>query len=568
MKNTVCKRALSVFTVCFVFSAIIILFTLRWTKEKQTHKLITEQYKVISTLYDNYLDRLPSASPEEKDRILSDIADLLNHRIILISHYGIVLFDSEGRNNTFTTDRELALALRGHITILPDSEKQTFIVSIPLKEHDDTFAVLRYYVPVKNYSFTLFRPVTVTIILALLLITGIIPLAYFYRVFFLPCSELSYTVDNLLQGNLNSRLLLKQESPFYELAENLNRYSDSIQEQILTLSRQKEQADSIIASINEGVMVLDKQQRIILHNKPFEDIVKTRVSPKTLCWEVIKSAELTELIKQVQATRQQQTSQIYYKGNYFHCSAAYIPAQEVTVLLFYNITSLKSIEKIKKDLVVNASHELRTPLTAIRGFVETLEGEVDGQAQNYLQIIMRHTDRMIHLVEDMMLLTKLEEQKAAFKPEKINLHSLLAGIIPVFEKRIRSKNLEINLDFSSSGPYVKADHYQLEQVFINLVDNAVKYTDKGSITLSTHNILKTVHVKVSDTGSGIPLRYHSRIFERFFVVDKSRSRSMGGTGLGLSIVKHILLLHRAEIYLDSSPGSGTTFTIVFPVCED
>ncbi len=275
MKNSVWKKALSIFTVCFVFSIIIIYFAIRWTEEQQSQKLVTDQYRVVSALYNDYLDRLPSADPEEKDRILSDIAALLNHRVLLISRHGTVLFDSEERHITdefFAVDNDLALALRGRISILRAPEESFIIVNVPLVEDDGLYAVLRYYVPEKDYYFTSFQPISVTIIFVLLLITGVIPLLYLYKVFFLPYSELSYTVDSLLQGHLNSCLLLKHESPFYELAEKLNRYNDQVQEKILKLSRQKEQADSIIASINEGVMVLDKQLRIILHNKPLENI--------------------------------------------------------------------------------------------------------------------------------------------------------------------------------------------------------------------------------------------------------------------------------------------------------
>jgi len=250
----------------------------------------------------------------------------------------------------------------------------------------------------------------------------------------------------------------------------------------------------------------------------------------------------------------------------FLCSATFLKSGEEVVVVFHDITQVKNIEKIKKDFVVNVSHELRTPLTAIKGFVETLEEEVDGKIQHYIDIIKRHTDRLINIVRDLLLLSELEEKGVTLEIEEVNVKNTVERIIPLFEQRLREKNLTLNLKVEGNLPPIKADPFKLEQMFMNLMDNAVKYTEKGGVFISVKKVREQkVCIEIQDTGIGIPKEHLPRIFERFYVVDKSRSRSFGGTGLGLSIVRHIVLLHNGSIDVESSPGSGTTFSITLPV---
>ncbi len=232
---------------------------------------------------------------------------------------------------------------------------------------------------------------------------------------------------------------------------------------------------------------------------------------------------------------------------------------------------LKNAEIVKRDFATNVSHELRTPLTAIKGFAETLEDEVDPKSRRHVDIIRVHTDRLITIVQDLLTLSEIEEKEANLEFEDVNIVELLENVKNLFTEKIIEKGLELKFVIDENIPHLKADSFKLEQMFINLIDNAVKYTEKGGITISIKQVPEVlpqnefVVFEIMDTGIGISEKYLIRIFERFFVVDKSRSRKLGGTGLGLSIVKHIVQLHNGRITVESTPDTGSKFTVILPI---
>jgi len=234
------------------------------------------------------------------------------------------------------------------------------------------------------------------------------------------------------------------------------------------------------------------------------------------------------------------------------------------VATLQDISEVHKLNRMKKDFVLNMSHELRTPLTAIRGYAETLEQEVDAERRVYVETILRHADRLIKIVEDLLALSTLEEKSTSLEREPVDLRALAETVLKLFEPKARAKNLALQLTEEESLPVIQADPFRLEQMLINLIDNAVKYTEKGSIEVILEKAEHGIALEIVDTGIGIPEEDQDRIFERFYVVDKSRSRKLGGTGLGLSIVKHIVLHHGGKIDLRSTPGVGSTFRVFLP----
>jgi two-component system phosphate regulon sensor histidine kinase PhoR len=234
------------------------------------------------------------------------------------------------------------------------------------------------------------------------------------------------------------------------------------------------------------------------------------------------------------------------------------------MVIFHDITEIKNTEKIKKDFILNVSHELRTPLTAIKGFIESLGTEIDKKNLRYLDILKRNTERLINIVNDLLVLSELEDRETVLRLEDVDLNQLIEDIRKIFEQKLKEKKLNLKIQSADKHITVKADSFQLEQIFINLIDNAIKYTQKGGIVITVKQDKKYTTISIEDTGIGIPKENLTRIFERFYVVNKSRSRSLGGTGLGLSIVKHIVLLHNGKIDVESTLGKGTKFTISLP----
>jgi two-component system phosphate regulon sensor histidine kinase PhoR len=252
-----------------------------------------------------------------------------------------------------------------------------------------------------------------------------------------------------------------------------------------------------------------------------------------------------------------------------HASAiALAPAGHGVLLVLHDVTELRRLERVRTEFVANVSHELRTPLTSIRGYLETLlDGALADPANGvrFLEIAHTHAERLSRLVDDLLQLSDIETGKLVLKPALLSLHDVAAEVVVFFEKQAEQKRL--TLVNNVPDIQVQADWDRLTQIFVNLVDNAVKYTPtRGSITLAAERWSGAfVHVWVVDTGIGIPSIDLPRITERFYRVDKARSRELGGTGLGLAIVKHLVQAHGGELWLESELGKGTTVNFSLPV---
>lgn len=242
------------------------------------------------------------------------------------------------------------------------------------------------------------------------------------------------------------------------------------------------------------------------------------------------------------------------------------------VAVFHDITAIKRTEKMRRDFVANVSHELRTPLSAIKGYAETLlEGALYDQevSKDFVEVIHRHSLRLSRLVEDLLDLSKLESPD--FHPElkPISLRPLISRVLALVENNVVGKNLTLFTHLPEDLPRVVANVSNLEQVFTNLLDNAIKYTPEGGkIAVSAFQDGDMIQISVKDTGLGMEAKHIPRLFERFYRVDKARSRDLGGTGLGLSIVKHIIQYHGGEIWVESAPNKGSTFSFTLRKSEE
>jgi len=365
-------------------------------------------------------------------------------------------------------------------------------------------------------------------------------------------------------GDFDFKIFLKKKGQLKELADNFNYMTDRIRDSFEDLLHQKRELDSIIASLRDGLLVLNREGKILIANKSFKNIIREEPIEGKFYWEVIRETVLDELVKKAKKKKGNLKGEIYLSGRSFLCSATFLESTEEVVLVFHDITQMKNLEKMKRDFVANISHELRTPLTAIKGFVETLEEEVEEEKRAYTDIIKKHTERLINIIQDLLFLSELEGREVKLEVEKVDLKKIVEGLLPVFERRLKEKGLQLKVLSDPEFPLIEADPFKIEQMFINLIDNAIKYTDRGEISISLKKRENRVIIEVQDTGIGISEEHLPRIFERFYVVDKSRSRKMGGTGLGLSIVKHIVLLHNGSIDVESTPSVGTKFIISLP----
>lgn len=334
--------------------------------------------------------------------------------------------------------------------------------------------------------------------------------------------------------------------------------------------------EAIAANMQTGVLVLDNGGRVVYANpfllrsfpvkggitgKPFEDIMRDANLLDTV-WCCIKDpCSCTEVIE------------ISEGGRFFKVNLNRITGDgEAGLLLFiHDITEEKRVETIKKDFVANVSHELRTPLASIKGYSETLlDGGVDDDEtrNEFLRVIDRHATRMSRLIDDLLILSRLESQQMPVASGSVDLAEVITYITRGVEKQAQDKNIDISTNIPEDLPRVVGDRDRLEQVVVNLLDNAIKYTPAGgSIVLTAAEAGGEVRIDVRDTGIGIPAEDISRIFERFYRVDKARSRELGGTGLGLAIVKHIIQGLNGRLSVESTPGKGSTFSFTLKAAK-
>ncbi|MBN2465073.1 PAS domain-containing protein, partial [candidate division WOR-3 bacterium] len=354
-----------------------------------------------------------------------------------------------------------------------------------------------------------------------------------------------------------------------QLGDDFNAMVFSTKTLVDELRQQREALGAVVRSIQEGLAVVDSSGRIVLANASFRRLTGEPKAEGRYYWEVIREPDFIELIRSVTPDNPTAVREFELAGRVFACSANYLPAARQVVLTLHDNSEVTRSAQMKRDFVQNVSHELRTPLTAIKGFAETMETTIDHGNRAYLETIIRNTDRLVSLVQDLLTLSELEERGAELQLEAVNLKEVAEQMLKLFDKAARDKGLALKLSASAWTGTLRADRFKLEQVFTNLLDNAIKYTEKGEVEIRLKREAEPdapirAVIEVRDTGPGISAEHLPRIFERFYVVDKGRSRQLGGTGLGLSIVKHIVLLHGGEVSVKSTPGAGTTFRVTLP----
>lgn len=331
--------------------------------------------------------------------------------------------------------------------------------------------------------------------------------------------------------------------------------------------------DTILESLEDGVIAQDQRGRVQLFNGAAErlfDLPRSEVLGRPLL-EVIREYDLAEALEAaaVQGASQTRTVRLMrpVERELQIRSAPLRSAEEGldgAVAVLRDVTEMRRLEQVRTEFVANVSHELRTPLTALKGFIETLlDGAVDdpATARRFLEIVRRETDRLVSLISDLLDLSRLESPHLDVPLVPVDLSSLAVECVELFRQRAESRSIELSCQLPGAL-WVMGDASLLRQVLINLVDNAVKYTPVGGqVWISGQREGSWAELAVSDTGPGIPGRALNRVFERFYRVDKARSRAMGGTGLGLSIVRHAVERQGGRIWVESSPGEGSTFRV-------
>jgi two-component system phosphate regulon sensor histidine kinase PhoR len=362
------------------------------------------------------------------------------------------------------------------------------------------------------------------------------------------------------------------------MVELINALTTQLNECIQLDSQQRTQEKAIFASMIEGVIAIDTQRRIININEAAANLFHVSVEGALghRVEEVVRIRAVLDFIDKILDEKKPviKTLQLYgEKEKYLRAHGTLLldsNGEDMGALVvLFDITRMKQLEMIRKEFAANVSHELKTPITGIKGFVETLlEGQHhdEDEAKRYLNIIARQTDRLAAIIDDLLSLARIEQdiEQDRITLARSEIRPVIEGSVSTYEDLANKKGIAVNINCDESL-HAEINTQLLEQAIGNLIDNAIKYSDSnGIIEVSTRKIGSEIEIAVRDEGCGIEERHFSRLFERFYRVDKARSRDLGGTGLGLAIVKHIALSHRGRVDVRSAPGEGSTFTIRFP----
>lgn len=378
-------------------------------------------------------------------------------------------------------------------------------------------------------------------------------------------------IEAISDGDHQS-VYVRNDGDIYGIGGAVNELADHVEARFHELDTHKSRLEATFLSMFDGVMILDREGNILLINKALQDLLEIHddvAGSKPI--EIIRNQDIQELADAVLSmvksaeTREIIIYQPYERTVMVHATAIKRDEQlDGAILVFHDITELRRLEQVRRDFVANVSHELRTPMTNIKGYSETLlDGALEDPkvAREFVQIIKGDSDHLTQLIDDLLQLAKIESGTGTFDKRLHDLKGIIDSVVRDLAPQARKRNVTIE-NRIASPVYATVDSRAMTQVFINLIDNAIKYNQEGGkVNIFARQDGDVLTISVSDTGVGIPAEDLSRVFERFYRVDKAHSRKVDGTGLGLSIVKHILQLHGGEIIVQSEPGRGSTFQI-------
>ncbi|MDX1357512.1 MAG: ATP-binding protein [Clostridia bacterium] len=391
------------------------------------------------------------------------------------------------------------------------------------------------------------------------------------RSFAKPISKLSEHAEEISKGNYSHRIAREQKhNELSRLIESFNGMTEELEQSFSEASDRNRELSTLLNTINESIIAVNENYEILFANErikvlPGFDLVESGGNIS-----LIKNSGVLELIETTMAEKNTVQKEINSYNLILSCFASYFELDDGAgvIISLQDITRIKQLERLRYEFVSNVTHELNTPLTSIKGFIETLkEGAIKDTvtAMKFLNIIEIESERLSNLINDILTLSSIENENVLGVREQVNLRSIANDALILLSNSISDKEIKVTNDIDSSI-YVSADSDRIKQLFINLIDNSVKYNVRGGkVDIYTINNNGIVEIHVKDTGIGIDDAHKSRLFERFYRVDKGRSREMGGTGLGLSIVKHIAILYDGSVSVESKVGEGSDFCITLPV---
>jgi len=574
------------FKILFSYLVIVCLsfFILDLLIKDEIKKVMTDKIEAELLTYAQLID-LNSA--QKMSDQFQQIARISNSRVTLVDSQGKVFADSEKdittMENHFSRPELQEARLKGKGKSIRFSQTigvDMLYVAIPMKSQSQITGYVRLARPLHDVQSAI-EKVYQSVFLAMMIVALIalfIALIFSYRLT-APIRAMERFTERLRQGHPVGTIFLETSDETKKLADNINYLVEELQSQIRLANEEKSKLMTAFTSMTEGVLILNSEDKIEFVNQALSDILSQYgdIKGRTLM-EAFRDVELQKAFLKFKEKHDAVVEEITLGGgiepiilSVSISSVHNYPDKEKAMLVFYDVTRLKKLEKIRVDFVANVTHEIRTPLTSIIGYLETIKaGTISNidETKRFVDISLKQAQRLNRLVDDLLVISKVELGELDFRFEEISLRNALGGVIPLVEAKVKLKNITIHNKVPENDVTIRADRDRLTQILVNVLDNAVKFTpEDGSIYIDAGQKNNYAVLTILDTGIGIPKEEVQRLGERFYRVDRSRSRDLGGTGLGLSIVKHLMIVHGGRMEIESQLGRGTKVSLFFPVIK-
>jgi two-component system, OmpR family, phosphate regulon sensor histidine kinase PhoR len=567
VRNRIFLKALAAFVAVIAAATLTMDISIRRIWES---RLTSDIEKLLVQNAQSFALRIENDSRHSLQQMAEEESRITETRVTVIARDGQVLADTEADPNSMENHAgrpEVAAALEGktgtNMRLSHTVGVEFLYVAVPSGQKVVRLAypLTAFRAHISEIRGTLLKATALALGLALLL-----ALAVAQNVS-VRLKRIVRFAENVASGDLGARIAETSGDEIGQVATALDRTARRLEENFDSVRESRAQLEALLNSMNEGVIAVSPEMKVMWANQAMRSIVHRQVEMGAPLTELVRHPDFLATMSAALKSRKRENAIIGYLSGRrsFSMTAEPLP-NGGAVSVLHDLSEIERVEKTRRDFIANVSHELRTPLTSIRGYAETLlEGnEITGDARDFLQVIRRNAERMGRLTEDLLVLARVEsgEEKYDFRPH--SARELITEAAASMQSTANEAGMEIEIE-SVPEATVLADPYAIHQVFSNLISNAARYAQSGKkLVIGATEQPEAVEFYVRDFGPGIASEHLPRIFERFYRVDKARSRESGGTGLGLAIVKHIVLNHGGTARVDSAVGHGTTFFFALP----
>jgi len=523
------------------------------------------------------------AEPFDFMGFVAEVHDETRTRITIIDETGVVLADTHENPAKMNNHLNREEVLNAVSTGMPSTSvrysntvKADFMyVAVPVKIDDARFIVRvsKQLVEIQLVNTQIINASVFSMISAAII--AVVLSLYVSKKITKPIDTLTVAANEIADGDFGRKIYITAQDQIGELALAFNKMSSNLNTSMNELKHRNVELEAILNSMINGIIAVDQNKNIIMINKFCFEILGLPIDyvvQNESMYKIVRNDEVAKMVEESMVSGMSQVREMPYvhidKILRIYVNPIITLEREIigSIIVIQDVTQVRKLEQMRSDFVSNVSHELKTPLTSIRGFVDTLKNGAINQpetARRFLDIIDIESDRLYRLINDILLLSEIESMDREPESQAVDLQSVVEEVFDILDQKASDKKLKLNTTFEQRF-IIMANRDRIKQMFINLVDNAIKYTERGEVSVNVSSYGSWIRIHVRDTGIGFAEIHKDRLFERFYRADKGRSRSQGGTGLGLSIVKHIVLLYRGKISVESAPGEGTTFEILLP----